>query len=546
MSKSAKIAAIAAISILIVIAAATFRLLEEKRQTSKSLEAFALLTQADPIFWGNALNPDSLDAAIKNLEASESKFYQLAKSQGIKEKRILWWPLSFLKTLPDVGRAHVLFLKEPNAKNGQNLIFQYEKALNAYKNEINQLETAAGPFISSDNPDPTFKELAFNLPLFKKNISALEEEIKQRKECLATNKRCELNLTSLELIKAPDKFPERLPESLLFPKEEDFLIRQIVRVPSECWKPLGSDWQEFYVVEHKIANSKEILLKLASENLYARTFSEETMQNRTDKVPEDDREHEKLRNAGLPISYVNDGRFKRCGDLSHYPKALTTLAIYSELKEMGGIVNKLDETHFNRPMRPLISAAKTQEKALMAGKTPSWDQIIALGKTYQAIIEAATRREISLEKQTLEKIIAIRSSISSQLAGFDEILNSLAIDFRERELDWLGRAGILSEYSGLSERLRKTVYFPITYLTFSSSGWRISDQPRYLGTPFPLYEENGKLVVLPLEKVASREALGGPAVRGFPAFVTYSQIKHLFSQNELIDIGRKSYDFYKK
>lgn len=524
------------IAVAALVAGALLRLFFFRYKFPREL---AELTFQDPLFWDHSLDPDKMESSVKRLRAVENEFKKFDSPEAIQKNEVLFLPFLFLEELPKVGRATRTFLNEPNVLNAKALLSHYDGALSAYEKEVERLAIAYARIFPTE---PGFgNDLTANLPLLKKNAASLREEINQRKACAATGA-CQVRFLPLAAPKLPSLTPPRLPDALLFPRPEYFSKLGLVRVPSECWNT-ASPWHEIYLAERRFPSEyvPSPLTKLADENLYLRmpdrkAALEQAARGAKQRVL---RFNDVYSQEGLSLRLLRDSSFTRCTDLTHYPKAFTLLWLQKELKS-AAVVRDLKEDDFPPKAREALRAGQIAEETIGRAETPSWDQAVQLANSLQFLLELENQKELRLPEDRLRKVSKIHSAIASALPEFDQVLDSLADHLLLGVLveDWKGSdSGIPSP----PYRLTRMHFLSVTYLPFSRSTWRISDSIQY-----PRKEPPGASIPVPSREEISRleivdAATGTPRLSAYHV-ILLSQIRHLFTLEELIEITRKSFD----
>jgi len=512
-----------------------------ERKQERFFQALAGLTLRDPLFWDWSLDPKRFESAVAQVLAAERSLAESMASNKdmagneVPKDAVLFLPRSFLKILPAVGQASAALRANPSRRNAKRLLAQYRAAIDAYEYEVNRLANASNQYLASVPAEQN--EIAVNISLLRKNVLALREEINRRKICLETGS-CEIRFPSLAAQEAPQSFPRRLPDALLFPSADDFVRRGMVRIPSGCWD-FQPTWHEVILGEKLIPSTgkRALSTKLADENLYVTVVNEAAINEvvamgwTTQKTAE---LNNAFARAGIPFMLADEGRFTRCTDLSHYPKALTLLWLKDKLAASSGLGDlDLPEEEASLPeIKPVLASLQQAETEIQTADVPSWDQAVHLAASLRSLLELNNRGRLPLADSTVARVAEIHAAIVSGLPGFDEVLRTLAQELNPRLRNEWRDFGIPSPEA----RIPRTTFFVLSYLTFSKSAWRIDDEPLFFNKGVTHFPRS-------VPAAASREALR--ATR-FGRLVWYSQIKHLFSQNELIDIGRKSYDFAKK
>lgn len=521
-----------AIGLLAITTGAATNFFPVRKQTARDAVELQRLTLADPLFWDSSLDPASFDRAIKNLEAAEVKLADLASRRGMEGERTLYWGIAFLATLPDVGRSQAAFMKMPTAANGSRLLSAYDKALAAYQNETNRLESASQQYLDAKRPE--FEEIRLNLPLLRENAAVLSREIERRKNCLREGI-CDVRWAKLPEMKAPLRFPPRLPEALLFPQSAEQIEKLgLVRIPSSCWDFTGL-WHEFYVGKRIWSPTEHALvLKIADNNIYLRTLPPALMQKRVSEgltVAANIELNDLFLRADLPLVFVNDSWFELCSDLSPYPRSVTLLWLKDELTKNGNsMLLGINEEKLSQDARPYLEMAKTASQNISASDAPSWDEAVRLESALRALLELYSRHGLDLPVTAMTDMARLRSAIASSLPRFDEVVDGLAGSIRHHVLTQWRILGI----PDVVTRLNATNYLSLTYLAFSNAAWRVEAQPIYLGKALSIPKS-------PVD-INSISDLGQYPSDRLPLLVLYSRIKHLFTPTKIIDITKRSFD----
>lgn len=459
----------------------------------RAIEAFRELTLEDPLFWDPALDPNALEEQIQRLERVGGELSAFAKTQGISG-RVMWWPITFLRELPEIGRRTQTVLDAPSATAIAGLLGQYRKILYAYEIELSAFERVAeerlGILPSTDQrvleeeniiPGTYEYDLAQFFALAEQNVAALRDEITRRARCAATGQSCEPLLNDSPQIPAPSPLP-KLPDAIALPNPASLplAVEGPVYVPSSCWSQKRA-WHQLYLLEQELPGG--ILYrrtKLADENIYRAVHTDAALKKIVAEGPADavTATFERLHlEAGLPFSLENDGRFRRCSDFSHYPKTITLLWLIDELKTNGSVIRGIDERVIGENAQQIIRDALDAEKNLLETSLPSWNDALTLSAAISRLLLLEREGRIALPDDHIKRMARIRSGISSGLPRFEKVLQALGDDLAYIVLPiWKDpEIGMPPQHQLVWE----TSYWSLLYFPFSSAFWRIPDQPPY-------------------------------------------------------------------
>jgi len=165
---------------------------------------FHELTKSDPLFYDPNTDVSYLRDSVRSLKNMDDEILRVdkmyRKSETGKHRDVFpddWrlWPDEFLSTLPSVHEATVSFLDRQTRENAQTLLQEYENTVENYSKAI-KLQAQAMETVLARSPERKQKKILFlgsattpkivlnDFLLIRKNAQALEEEVKQRKECL--------------------------------------------------------------------------------------------------------------------------------------------------------------------------------------------------------------------------------------------------------------------------------------------------------------------------------------------------------------------------
>ncbi len=355
-----------------------------------NVEGFHWLTLGDPLFYSPFFEQEEFEKAIGGLKESETQLKEVlieniktTSETGpemdffipiLKENNL--FPYQFLENLILANQKTNEFLENPSVELGQELLTIYDKAADAYIQDISSkikiLETikshAGGkPFFLFFVDSVSSSEVAKNDFLaIKENGYKLKEEIEKRRNCLLGKEDCKALLkikdnasflASIESMESEefDLKGEKIDfiKSVLpyyFSRQSE--VRGPYKIKSFCWQSPGFEhW--LYLVYRKQDGKTLVLPKLANQNYYW-TLDAEGPTAKVDKA---------LLEKGLKFISQPETTTYECMDLTFYPWLLT-LDFLKKQMELGQITKEdlekksdyklLIENHFGL-MAPAIN-----------------------------------------------------------------------------------------------------------------------------------------------------------------------------------------------
>ncbi len=319
-----------------------------KTEKQPNVEGFYKLTNEDPLFYSPFFDGDNFEKAINDLEEEDKGFRNtIVKNieatttpqsnhyiSTFKENSL--FPFKFLKNLSPVNQETKIFLENPSIEQGQKLLKIYDKAADAYIQEVsskvNLFEKIANigkqengygydQYFYFVDSVTSFERVKDDYLVIQENGYKLKNEIERRRNCLLGKESCQLlfktkdNSAFINLMGAEfnlkgenvDFIKSLLPNYSIYPSE----ATGPYKIESSCWQNSGSEnW--LYLIYTKNNGKNWAVPKLANQNYYYKV--EEQVKNPI---------YQALLKKGLDFCDQMETTYYECMDLTYYPQLLT-------------------------------------------------------------------------------------------------------------------------------------------------------------------------------------------------------------------------------
>ncbi len=341
----------------------------ETRRTN--LNGFYELTRSDPLFYSPFFQTEDWTEAIAGLKNEEGQLKEaiidnLMTSAGSEPARGIGkdeyiqflrkndiFPYQFLEDLILINQKTNEFLKSPSSELGQNLLELYDRAADAYLQNISAKIAILKKTTNNESTPPAFfffvdsassLEVKINdYQTIKENGDELKKETAKRKNCFLGKENCE----ALSMIKNDNSFVTLIDssDSPLNGGNIDFIkdtflfeysghgntlkeLKGPYKINSFCWQnPNFEQWLYLAFIER---NGRTFVLpKLANQNYYQKTPAEPI--TNLDKA---------LIKNGIKFLTQLETTDYECPNLTFYPQLITLDFLKEKIKT--GSINKGD------------------------------------------------------------------------------------------------------------------------------------------------------------------------------------------------------------
>lgn len=433
------------------------------------IAAFYYWNKEDPLFMSPDFDYKEFNKAVLVLDKYQN---QLLKFLG-KEKHV--YPADFLKVIGLVAKAHEDFINNPSDKSAKLLINRQELLVKTYKEEVVSLISEVSV---SKKENPVFINtitstniILQDLNLLLKNADLLQVEIDKRKSCLDGTGECIRPALSfnkpVDLVGSDDSIPPVfLDKNLIF----KVIGRKIdgpyaVNTPCFGW---NSDFsypkQYFYVNYVEKDNLSSVNIQQATD-LYFDSISPDT------QIPY----QQKLLNQGIPYVFSASTAPYKCANLGYLAEVLTVGKFHADKKP---ILEILKSNSLQKEVK--------LENDFFAQKYPSYSNLSNISLIYGYLYrDMVIKKENSFIK---EELLNRKLEAERKLSNLNLLLSYVSQYVKERlefEEDVANKNPDFSKNYVIPKFISTDLYpfrsyYGMMYITFSSSFWRLNENPQYL------------------------------------------------------------------
>lgn len=494
---------------------------QNEKEKAMRLAFFYQWTLEDPLFTVPYFDVEGFNKSIQNLEFIENKYNSVIK----REER--FFPLNFLRQIPEVYLAEDKFIKDPSELNAENLINWYSIAADSYLSDskifLNVVNNYKGntPLIQfrAFNSNTTSTIVYSDIEKVSNNADALSTEILSRKNCLEKGEGCKRPIISFkkpDTIKPLDEAVDStLPVNVLFPgesKEEIASISGPYIVTTSCYgwdRDFNLKPQIFYLINTKTiqidggnAPSHYKRIKLATDNYYTQVKKEEF---RPDY------------NTDLPFIGVREDNIYTCRDMTHQSELMVLDYFWKNFRSHP-IFKDTDFQNLNSSDRDFFTRAQKFEEAFFNSHIPSYKNLEILASYYGYAYKILNQRQFeNMKGELLSRYLFITRKVSQ----VGEVITKGASSFSVFAIKEENYPGSTSEM--------KNFFFPQMYL--SRSFWS------YLYFPFSFSFYRNKDVLVYMEK-KKQENIGYGKV-----YLDYGMMLQKFPPETIKKMDELEYEF---
>lgn len=439
------------------------------------LALFYLKVREDPLFTSPDFDLEEFAKSVHYLEQEQALLLNPQK------RNVPIFPVSFLKTLPEVTEVQRLFLSDPNPETAGKLLETYQKTADAYQQDIKNftgnLETnkdLLDPYDTIQLRVVTNRDIFFaDLQKIAQNAQSIQEEIQNRKNCLDKGQNCSRQMFFFlrpEVKPIQEAKFDLLPFDLLFPVNPPAAdqVRGPYIIHTPCWgwdkdftfpaQPiLVRDSKSLYIKNSEGQNPPTQILKLATDKFFRQTTASDLFD-------------EGLKKLGFLWIGQSETTGYLCRNLEYQPKVTTLDAFLQKYR---------DQTILDKINRKEIQNFQKFEGDFFASKTPADVDLQTLADIYAYAYRllASGESEYGTTNELLNRFLIINRQVSNFHLNLNRYANEFTILIRiqDKDPDLFSQDNIFYGYVFPFKSYWNVLYFP-----FSPSFWRSDQRLEYL------------------------------------------------------------------